>query len=306
MTVSPIEASDGLKPAPEPGPILEVDQIRVQFRVRRGLFDQLIIRAVDGVSLTLRRGETLALVGESGSGKSTTGRAIVQIEPLVSGEIRLNGLSLRAMGTRELRRNRRRLQMIFQDPYGSLNPRHTVETIVAEPMAIHGIGTKASRRERGAHLLEIVGMDPSFAARYPHALSGGQRQRVAIARALSSEPDIIICDEPVSALDVSIQAQIINLLEGLQAQLGVAYIFIAHDLAVVRHIADRVAVLYLGRIVEETAAERLYRRPLHPYTKALLSAVPIPNAKLERQRPGSAAWSPPWRPAPQEPGRGDR
>jgi oligopeptide/dipeptide ABC transporter ATP-binding protein len=266
--------------------LVEVDDVKVHFPIRGGVFQttKATVKAVDGVTFDVRRGETLGLVGESGSGKSTTGRAIVQVEPLTAGDIRLDGKSLTRLRGRELRAQRHRFQMIFQDPYGSLNPRHTVQTIVAEPLLIHEVGDRTTRRARVKDLLNVVGLDPSFTSRYPFALSGGQRQRVAIARALSAQPDLIVCDEPVSALDVSIQAQIVNLLKRLQTEFDLAYLFIAHDLAVVRHIADRVAVMYLGTIVELATSDELYVRPLHPYTQALLSAIPVPNATQQRRR----------------------
>ena len=267
--------------------LLEVRNLVKHFEVGGGLFGgrRGIVRAVDGVSFAIRRGETLGLVGESGCGKTTTGRCILQLESPTSGEILFEGRDLTKLGADELRAVRRRMQVIFQDPYSSLNPRMTVGDIITEPVAVHGIvrGARA-RRDRVRDLLRQVGLLPQHAARYPHQLSGGQRQRVGIARALAMEPALIVCDEPVSALDVSIQAQIINLLEDLQAELGLTYLFIAHDLAVVRHISDRVAVMYLGKIVELADRKTLYDDPLHPYTRALLSAVPIPDPELEARR----------------------
>jgi oligopeptide/dipeptide ABC transporter ATP-binding protein len=264
--------------------LLKVDDLRVEFRFREGIFGGGTIRAVDGVSFTLHRGETLGLVGESGCGKSTTARAILRIERIASGEIVLDGVPLHRLSASELRKQRRKLQMIFQNPGGSLNPRHRVGAIIAEPLVIQSIGTDEERDGRVAELLELVGLPADLAARYPHELSGGQQQRVAIARALSSNPSLIVCDEPVSALDVSIQAQIVNLLADLRSELGLAYLFIAHDLAVVRYIADNVAVMYLGKIVELGSSEDVYNTPLHPYTKALISAIPIPDAEVERTR----------------------
>jgi oligopeptide transport system ATP-binding protein len=242
------------------------------------------IKAVDGVSFDIVRGETLGLVGESGCGKSTTGRAILQLYRPTAGEVFFEGENLTELKGEQLRRMRRRMQMIFQDPYASLNPRMTVGDIIGEPLVVHNISKGKARRERVQDLLRVVGLNPYFVNRYPHEFSGGQRQRIGVARALAVNPDFIICDEPISALDVSIQAQIINLLEDLQEEFNLTYLFIAHDLSVVRHISDRVAVMYLGKIVELTDRAELYENPLHPYTQALLSAVPIPDPVVEEQR----------------------
>jgi oligopeptide/dipeptide ABC transporter ATP-binding protein len=267
-------------------PILEVRHLVKHFVVSGGMFGgQGLVRAVDDVSFAIPRGETLGLVGESGCGKTTTGRAILQLDRPTSGQVFFEGRDLATLDQGGLRDMRRRMQVIFQDPYSSLNPRMTIGQIIAEPLAVHRIVRDgAARAARVRQLLGRVGLLPQHGARYPHELSGGQRQRVGIARALAMEPTLIVCDEPVSALDVSIQAQIINLLEDLQRDLGLSYLFIAHDLAVVRHISDRIAVMYLGKIVEIADRRALYEDPLHPYTKALLAAVPIPDPELEARR----------------------
>ena len=267
--------------------LLEVRDLVKHFPVGGGFLarSEGAVRAIDGISFTLRRGETLGLVGESGCGKTTTGRCILRLERPTSGQILFEGTDVASRSERELREMRRHMQVIFQDPYSSLNPRMTIGQIIAEPLKVHRIVTsKSGRAERVRELLSQVGLLPQHAERYPHQLSGGQRQRVGIARALAMEPSLIICDEPVSALDVSIQAQIINLLEELQSKLGLTYLFIAHDLSVVRHISDRVVVMYLGKIVEVADRNALYEAPVHPYTRALLSAVPIPDPRLESKR----------------------
>ena len=267
--------------------ILEVRNLVKHFPMGGGFFGgkPALVKAVDGVSFSIRRGETLGLVGESGCGKTTTGRCILQLEKPTSGQIIFEGQELTAFSEKELRKVRRRMQVIFQDPYSSLNPRMTVGQIIAEPLAVHAIVPERwARKARVTQLLSHAGLLPAMADRYPHELSGGQRQRVGVARALAMEPSLIICDEPVSALDVSIQAQIINLLEELQAEFGLTYLFVAHDLSVVRHISDRVAVMYLGKIAEITDRKSLYESPQHPYTKALLSAVPIPDPAVEAGR----------------------
>ncbi len=268
-------------------PILEVRGLQVWFPIRAGVLQRTVaqVRAVDGVDLTVRQGETLGLVGESGCGKTTLGRSVLRLVQPRAGEVRFKGRDLLRLRGSELRRLRRELAMIFQDPFASLDPRQTVGEIVAEPLDIHGLASsRAERRERVEELLQVVGLSPRYANRYPHEFSGGQRQRVGIARALAVRPSLIVCDEPVSALDVSIQAQIINLLERLQEQFQLTYLFIAHDLSVVRHISDRIAVMYLGKVVEVAPARDLRRHPRHPYTASLLSAVPIPDPRLERRR----------------------
>ncbi|MDX1673561.1 MAG: ABC transporter ATP-binding protein [Longimicrobiales bacterium] len=265
--------------------LLEVRDLKKHFPLRDGLFtrDPTVVKAVDGVSLHIDRGETLGLVGESGSGKTTTGRAILRLIEPTSGEIRFLGEDVMAMDADSLRSFRRRAQIIFQDPFGSLNPRLSVGAAIREVLRVHGLAA-GSEADRVRELLDLVGLHSSHADRYPHEFSGGQRQRVGIARALAVEPEFIVCDEPVSALDVSVQAQVVNLLDSLQDQLGLAYLFIAHDLGVVEHVSDRVAVMYLGRIVEVADAESLIRSPRHPYTRALLSAVPVPDPARRRER----------------------
>ncbi|MFC2037642.1 ABC transporter ATP-binding protein [Chloroflexota bacterium] len=271
----------------EDGVILEVRDLKMHFPITQGIVIQRkvgAVRAVDGITFDIFRGETLGLVGESGCGKSTTGRAILQLYRPTAGKVYFEGQELTQLKGETLRKMRRRMQMIFQDPYASLNPRMTVGDIIGEPLLVHSMSKSKDRRGRVQELLRVVGLNPYFVNRYPHEFSGGQRQRIGVARALAVNPDFIICDEPISALDVSIQAQIINLLEDLQAEFNLTYLFIAHDLSVVRHISDRIAVMYLGKIVELTTREELYDNPLHPYTQALLSAVPIPDPVVEEQR----------------------
>ncbi|MCI0822125.1 MAG: dipeptide ABC transporter ATP-binding protein [Chloroflexi bacterium] len=268
--------------------LLEVKNLKMYFPVTSGvIFQRKIadVKAVDGISFFIRKGETLGLVGESGCGKTTTGRCILQLYKATEGEIMFEGQDLNMLGGKAMREMRKKVQVIFQDPYGSLNPRMTCGDIVGEPLIVHKLTSgKGEFRDRVSELLQIVGLNPYMADRYPHEFSGGQRQRIGIARALAVKPSFIVCDEPVSALDVSIQAQVINLLEELQEQFGLTYLFIAHDLSVVRHISDRVAVMYLGHIVEVADRTELYENPLHPYTKALLSAVPIPDPVIEAKR----------------------
>ena len=265
--------------------LVEVRNLVKHFERGGGLFrEKSIVRAVDDVSFSVDEGETFALVGESGSGKSTTGRCMLRLVEPTSGEVTFRGENVLAFSSARMRAARRDMQMVFQDPYSSLNPRMRVETIVAEPLVIHRIGTTAERASRVAELLAHVGLDPELRRRYPHEFSGGQRQRIGLARALALNPSLIIADEPVSALDVSIQAQVVNLLEDLREKFRLTYLFIAHDLSVVRHLCQRVAVMYLGRIVELAESDELFDNPLHPYTQALLSAVPVPDPRVEAQR----------------------
>ena len=274
-------------PPPAGSPLVEVRGLTVAFRESRSAIRRSeagAIRAVDGIDLLVRPGETLGLVGESGSGKSTTGRAILQLVRPTSGSVLFDGQDLASIGANDLRRLRRRMQMIFQSPYASLNPRRTIGAMIADSLEIHDVAHGREKDERVSELLRLVGLTRLMAGKYPHEFSGGQRQRVGIARALASNPDFVVADEPVSALDVSVQAQIVNLLVDLQDRLGLSYLFIAHDLAVIRHVSTRVAVMYLGKIVESADRSDLYQRPLHPYTHALLSAVPVPDPAIEAQR----------------------
>lgn len=268
-------------------PLLQVKNLTKHFPIMRGLIVQKqvgAVHAVDDVSFEVYKGETLGLVGESGCGKSTTGRTILQLHKPTSGKVFYNDVELTTASNQKMREMRRNMQIIFQDPYASLNPRMTVGNIISEPLEVHNIGSKRERLERVRDLLNLVRLNPYFINRYPHEFSGGQRQRISVARALALQPEFIVCDEPISALDVSIQAQVVNLLEELQAEFGLTYLFIAHDLSMVRHISDRVAVMYLGKIAELAARDELYDHPLHPYTQALLSAVPIPDPLKEASR----------------------
>lgn len=266
--------------------LILVKDLRKYFPVKRGLLARTVgeVKAVDGLSLGIARGETLGLVGESGSGKTTVGRCMLRLIEPTSGSFHFEGTNVFDLDTGDLRRMRQHMQIVFQDPYASLNPRMTVGTIIAEPLVIHGGMSKEQRRDRVGELLRKVGLDPSYRTRYPHEFSGGQRQRIGVARALATNPKFLVLDEPVSALDVSVQAQVVNLLQDLQDELGLTYLFIAHDLSVVEHISTRVAVMYLGKIMELADRRELYEDPLHPYTKALLSAVPIPDPTVRKRR----------------------
>jgi len=266
--------------------LLRVDNLVKHFPIMRGIFQKQVgaVRAVDGISFDVKRGETLGMVGESGCGKSTAGRTILQLYRATSGNVTFDGVDLVKLKGEDLRLMRRKMQMIFQDPYASLNPRMTIGEIIREPLLVHNVTNEAEGNERVKELLELVRLNPAFATRYPHEFSGGQRQRVGIARALALQPSFIVCDEPISALDVSIQAQVVNLLEELQEKFNLTYLFIAHDLSMVRHISKRVAVMYLGVVVKLTSRNELYANPLHPYSQALLSAVPVPDPVIEATR----------------------
>ncbi len=267
--------------------LVDVRDLKMYFPVTRGIVFQRVVgqvRAVDGISFSIERGQTMGLVGESGSGKTTIGRTIVRLYKPTAGNILFDNKDLATIGGEELRQIRQRVQMIFQDPYASLNPRYTIGSLIAEPMHIYKVASRGEIRERTAELLRVVGLRPEYIDRYPHEFSGGQRQRIAVARALSINPEFVIADEPVSALDVSIRAQVLNLLQRLQQQFNLTYLFVSHDLSVVRHVADRIAVMYLGKIVELSDRDELYAAPKHPYTKALLSAIPIPDPQVEKRR----------------------
>ena len=281
-------ASEATAPtaAPDRPTLVRVENLRMHFPVYAGLLRRQVgaVKAVDGLNFEIRRGETLALVGESGCGKSTTGRALLRLYKATDGRIMFDGADIASIEGEALRRIRPRMQMIFQDPQASLNPRMTVGAIISEPLREHSVVSGDARRQRVRELLDAVGLNPDYVNRYPHEFSGGQRQRIGIARALALNPDFIVCDEPIAALDVSIQAQVVNLLQDLQKKLGLTYLFISHDLSMVKHIADRVAVMYLGKMVELADVETLFASPLHPYTKALLSAVPVPDPRVEADR----------------------
>lgn len=267
-------------------PILQVKNLKKYFDITGGVFGRKIgeIKAVDDVSFSVYKGETLGIVGESGCGKSTTGKTILRLIEPTDGEILFEGEDIKEISNEKLRKLRKDLQIIFQDPYASLNPRHSVEKIISEPLLIHGMKNRHDRKERVKELLDVVGLRPYHASRYPHQFSGGQRQRIGIARALANNPKLIICDEPVSALDVSVQSQILNLMESLREKFKLTYIFIAHDLSVVKHISHRIGVMYLGRMVELAPKDKLYQNPKHPYTEALLSSIPVPDPDLKRER----------------------
>ena len=267
--------------------LLDVRDLKMYFPLTRGIVLQRVVgyvRAVDGISFAIERGQTLGLVGESGSGKTTIGRTIVRLYKPTGGQMLFDNVDLASLGGEQLRQVRQRIQMVFQDPFASLNPRFTIGSLIAEPMHIYHVASNKEIRERTVELLRVVGLRPEYIDRYPHEFSGGQRQRIAVARALAINPEFVIADEPVSALDVSIRAQVLNLLQRLQKQFNLAYLFVSHDLSVVRHVADRIAVMYLGKIVEMADRDELYKAPKHPYTRALLSAVPIPDPQIEKRR----------------------
>lgn len=285
MTTDSLAAAD--KPELDGREILvSVKDLTKHFPIMKGVIRRKVgaVKAVDGVTFDIYRGETLGLVGESGSGKSTTGRVILQLDPVTSGSVQFDGQELTELSAEQVRKIRPRMQMVFQDPHASLNPRMTVASIIGEPLKEHGTGRRRERHDRIEELLRLVGLDPTHANRYPHEFSGGQRQRIGVARAIALNPEFVVCDEPIAALDVSIQAQVVNLLENLQSDLGLTYLFISHDLSMVRHLADRVAVMYLGRIVELAPVDELYDEPKHPYTQALHSAVPVPDPVVESER----------------------
>ncbi len=287
MTTHMSQPSPGNSAAAGSDDLVEISGMEMHFPITEGIIFQRkvgTVRAVDGITFSIKKGETLGMVGESGCGKSTTGRAVLQLHRPTAGTVKFKGQELTTLKGEDLRKKRKEMQIIFQDPYASLNPRMTVGNIIGEPLEVHNLAKGKERNERVRELLRVVGLNPNYINRYPHEFSGGQRQRIGIARALAVQPDFIVADEPVSALDVSIQAQVINLLEDLQAQFGLTYLFIAHDLSVVRHISDRIAVMYLGKIVELADRDDLYIEPMHPYTKALLSAIPVPDPIKEESR----------------------